>query len=136
MEGKSSNSGVTTLEILVICFIVLKLLHVINWSWIIILCPIWIPLLVILICNVVITIEKHKNKNPNQMRKKEVKVFTDIAKKYGLAVDGDTIKVEKAICELKYWPKRTVLQVTKRLGEPMSGAFYINLKTFYIKGRF
>lgn len=136
MEGKSSKSGVTALEILVICFIVLKLLHVINWSWIIILCPIWIPLLIVLGITLYVSIVKYMNKNPNQMRKKEVKVFYDIAKKYGLDVDGDTIKVEKAICELKYWPKRTVLGVIKRLGEPMSGTFYINLETFYIKGRF
>ena len=42
-------TGLTGLELLQAAFIVLKLLHVINWSWWWVLAPTWIPIGLILI---------------------------------------------------------------------------------------
>ena len=42
MEDKSSG-GVGFCGLLTIVFIVLKLCKVINWSWILVLAPAWIP---------------------------------------------------------------------------------------------
>ena len=55
MENKGTSGGMGLLSVLGIIFIVLKLCHVIEWSWIWVLAPfwicfaIWIPILVILI---------------------------------------------------------------------------------------
>lgn len=46
----TSSGGISFMGLLTIVFIVLKLLNVINWSWIWVLSPLWIgPCLVILI---------------------------------------------------------------------------------------
>lgn len=46
----TSGGGISFVGLLTIAFIVLKLLNVINWSWIWVLSPLWIgPCLVILI---------------------------------------------------------------------------------------
>ena len=42
--NKNSSSGIGILGVLLIIFIVLKLLNVINWSWLIVLIPLWISL--------------------------------------------------------------------------------------------
>lgn len=39
-----SSGGIGFLGLLTIVFIVLKLIDVINWSWIWVLAPVWIPL--------------------------------------------------------------------------------------------
>jgi hypothetical protein len=41
--------GLNFLEVLAIVFITLKLLKVIDWSWFLVLAPIWIPLLLLLV---------------------------------------------------------------------------------------
>ncbi len=46
-EGSRISGSILT--ILGIVFIVLKLCHVIDWSWIWVLAPFWIPLLVALV---------------------------------------------------------------------------------------
>ena len=48
MENKS-NGGIGFVGLLTIAFIVLKLLKVINWSWVWVLSPIWICVGLILI---------------------------------------------------------------------------------------
>ena len=50
----SENSGF--LGLLTIAFIVLKLCNVIEWSWIWVLSPIWIPFIVLIIILLVIGI--------------------------------------------------------------------------------
>lgn len=45
----NNKSGLSALGLLQVCFIVLKLLHLINWSWFWVLAPIWIELLVIVL---------------------------------------------------------------------------------------
>ena len=47
---KSSGGGIGFLGALAILFIALKLLHQIDWSWIWVLAPLWIPLMIGGIC--------------------------------------------------------------------------------------
>ena len=50
-SSSSSSGGIGFCGLLAIVFIVLKLTHVINWSWLWVLSPLWIGvILVILIC--------------------------------------------------------------------------------------
>lgn len=53
----SAAGGIGFFGALCIAFIILKLLHVIDWSWWVVLAPVWIPtVLVILIFTVIILI--------------------------------------------------------------------------------
>ena len=45
----NNNCGVTFVGLLQIVFIVLKLCKVINWSWLCVLSPIWIPIIIFII---------------------------------------------------------------------------------------
>lgn len=45
----SSRSGLSTWDVLLIVFIVLKLIGVINWGWVWVLAPLWIPVLLVVI---------------------------------------------------------------------------------------
>ncbi len=48
MENNSSG-GIGFCGLLTIAFIVLKLCKVINWSWVLVLAPAWIPTLIAII---------------------------------------------------------------------------------------
>lgn len=48
MDNKTS-SGIGFAGVLTLIFIVLKLVGVINWSWIWVLCPIWINFLIFIL---------------------------------------------------------------------------------------
>lgn len=50
-KPESSTSGVGILDVVQIVFIILKLCGVINWSWWVVLLPLWV---VLAICGVVI----------------------------------------------------------------------------------
>lgn len=55
MDNKTSSSGgIGFCGLLAIVFIVLKLLGIIQWSWIWVLSPIWIPLIIIIILLIII----------------------------------------------------------------------------------
>jgi len=43
--NNTSSSGIGFIGVLAIVFIVLKLIHVINWSWLWVLSPLWISVL-------------------------------------------------------------------------------------------
>lgn len=62
MEVKSKNvgNGTTFPELLTLAFVILKLCGVIKWSWIWILAPIWIQLIIMGIIFVVFLIKIHK----------------------------------------------------------------------------
>ena len=45
-KGSSEAGGIGFFGLLALIFIVLKLLGVITWSWIWVLAPIWIPVLI------------------------------------------------------------------------------------------
>lgn len=48
MADKNTSTGIGFLGLLTIAFIVLKLCHVIEWSWLWVLAPMWIPLAVVI----------------------------------------------------------------------------------------
>ena len=52
----SSSSGIGICGVLPIVFVVLKLVGVINWSWLWVLCPLWIDILLTVIVLVIIAI--------------------------------------------------------------------------------
>lgn len=52
----SSSSGIGFCGLLTIAFIVLKLLHVIEWSWVWVLAPMWIGLLIGMIILAVVVV--------------------------------------------------------------------------------
>lgn len=54
----TTTSGVTSLELLTVAFIILKLCNVINWSWWWVLAPTWIPLALAAVVLLVIGIFK------------------------------------------------------------------------------
>lgn len=49
MSNNNSNSGIGFVGVLQIVFIVLKLLKVVTWSWLGVLSPIWISILIAII---------------------------------------------------------------------------------------
>lgn len=52
------EKGIGFTGLLTIVFIVLKLCHVINWSWIWVLCPIWINFLFIILIFIIFVINE------------------------------------------------------------------------------
>lgn len=57
MENKSTyTSGISTASLLGIVFVVLKLCGVINWSWLWVLAPFWIPLAIVIIILAIVVI--------------------------------------------------------------------------------
>lgn len=56
----SSSSGIGICGVLTIVFVVLKLVGVINWSWLWVLCPLWINILLIVIVLMIIAIIDNK----------------------------------------------------------------------------
>ena len=56
----SSSSGIGICGVLTIVFIVLKLVGVINWSWLWVLCPLWINILLTVIVLGIIAIIDNK----------------------------------------------------------------------------
>jgi hypothetical protein len=60
MENNENNvnvsSGIDFMGVLQIVFIVLKLVKVINWSWIWVLSPTWIPFSITVICLLIVWI--------------------------------------------------------------------------------
>lgn len=57
MGNKKTSSGLGLLDVLAVVFIVLKLLGVITWSWVWVLSPIWIQLVIVAIVFIVILIK-------------------------------------------------------------------------------
>lgn len=57
MGDKKTSSGLGLLDVLTVIFIVLKLLGVITWSWVWVLSPIWIQLVIVAIVFIVILIK-------------------------------------------------------------------------------
>lgn len=54
----NTTAGLGVCDVLAIVFIVLKLLKVIAWSWLLVLSPIWIPVIIVLICIVIDSLRK------------------------------------------------------------------------------
>jgi len=60
MSDKNSSGGTSGTTLLQVAFIILKLCHVINWSWWWVLSPSWIGLIVAGICFLAYLIIKSK----------------------------------------------------------------------------
>lgn len=56
MKEAGTSGGLGFIEVLTLIFIVLKLTHVINWSWWWVLSPIWISLLFVLVVVIIVLI--------------------------------------------------------------------------------
>ena len=54
MEYKNNSSGINFLELLTVAFVVLKLCGVINWSWVYVLMPLWLPIVLLLLYLVIV----------------------------------------------------------------------------------
>lgn len=59
----SSSSGIGICGVLTIVFVVLKLVGVINWSWLWVLCPLWIDILLTVIVLVIFAIINKRTSN-------------------------------------------------------------------------
>ena len=44
------RNGLTLADVLLVVFIILKLCGVVNWSWWWVLSPVWISLIIVIIC--------------------------------------------------------------------------------------
>ena len=69
MGKGTATIGITGADLLLVAFIVLKLCGVINWSWVWVLAPLWIPLVVFLIIIGIILITQKVSGN-NRRRTK------------------------------------------------------------------
>ena len=56
MSKESNTGGISALSLLGVVFVVLKLCHVIDWSWWWVLCPFWGGLAIVIIVLVVVVI--------------------------------------------------------------------------------
>ena len=69
-NGSSSSGGLGLCSILTIVFVVLKLVGVINWSWLWVLCPLWIELILSIIILIIIEVidSNFRNKHNKSRR--------------------------------------------------------------------
>lgn len=104
------NKGVSTLGLLGLAFVTLKLMGYITWSWIWVLAPFWIPFLfaliivlaVILLCsiavsktnNIEVKVEEPKQETENKEEVKE-EPATNKKKTTKKKSDGNTTKTSK-----------------------------------------
>lgn len=56
MNDNKSTGGIGFCGLLTILFIALKLLKIINWSWVWVLAPFWIPIIIVIIVLIIIFI--------------------------------------------------------------------------------
>lgn len=57
MKNKASNGGIGFCGVLTIAFIVLKLCKIITWSWLWVLSPLWIPIILILVIAIILALK-------------------------------------------------------------------------------
>lgn len=61
-SSSSSSKGIGFIGLLTIAFIVLKLCKIITWSWVWVLAPLWISLIVGVVCLIILIIILGLNK--------------------------------------------------------------------------
>ena len=57
MNDTGSKGGIGFVGLLQLAFIVLKLCNVINWSWVWVLSPIWICVLLVIVIAIIIAVK-------------------------------------------------------------------------------
>ena len=62
-SSKRNSSELGIFEVLTIVFIVLKVIGIINWSWLWVLCPLWIDILFTIIVLVITSIMDKRTSN-------------------------------------------------------------------------
>lgn len=62
MDNKKSGTGTNFFGLLCLLFIALKLTGQINWAWVWVLSPIWIPFAIALVIAVVVVIVENYNR--------------------------------------------------------------------------
>lgn len=63
MSSSKSSGGLGLCSVLTIVFIVLKLVGVINWSWLWVLSPLWIEIIIaIILAIILVLIEKNDDR--------------------------------------------------------------------------
>ena len=72
MGSNSESGGLGLCSVLTIVFVVLKLTRVISWSWLWVLCPLWIDLILIIIVSVVIALIDNRYK-PKSSKSRRIK---------------------------------------------------------------
>lgn len=62
MDVKTSSGCIGLADILLVTFIVLKLTHVVEWPWVWVLSPMWIPISVLaVLCVVLLCIKLYRS---------------------------------------------------------------------------
>lgn len=62
-KQNNSKSGIGFLGLLTVAFIVLKLVGVINWSWLWVLCPLWAQVVYLIVAAIIIGVVKGMQEN-------------------------------------------------------------------------
>lgn len=62
-SSNGSSSGLGLCSVLTIVFIVLKLVGVINWSWLWVLSPLWIEIILVIVLLIIIALLDRKSRN-------------------------------------------------------------------------
>lgn len=62
MDNEKSKSGTNFLGFLGLLFIALKLTGQINWSWLWVLSPLWIPFVIVIIIAVIVSVVEYYNR--------------------------------------------------------------------------
>lgn len=74
MARNQQTGGVGFIGLLTIAFIVLKLTHVIDWSWPWVLAPLWAPLcLVLVIVGLVLLFDAYKTRRRKKRLRESIK---------------------------------------------------------------
>ena len=55
-KNNNTSGGIGFVGLLTICFIVLKLIGIINWSWLWVISPIWISIIIGIVLGVIFII--------------------------------------------------------------------------------
>ena len=59
-NNNTSSGGIGFVGLLTICFIVLKLIGIINWSWVWVISPIWITAIIIILLAIIFIVVEVK----------------------------------------------------------------------------
>lgn len=59
-KNNNASGGIGFAGLLTICFIVLKLIGIINWSWVWVISPIWISIIIGIILGIILIIMENK----------------------------------------------------------------------------
>lgn len=56
-SSSNASGGIGFFGVLGIAFIILKLLKIINWSWLLVLCPLWAPVIIFFIIYIILILK-------------------------------------------------------------------------------